>query len=268
MRCQTHREKFTDYLTGEMDDAQKDKVQVHLAECPECRKELESLTEIWTKLGVLQEELPSPQMRSRFYSMLEEYKEKEAEVTFKERFSQWAKGLWPKKPAMQAALSFGLLFFGIIIGNFFHFTPFRESEATVLRREVQSMRQTLAVSLMEQSSPTERLRGINLSYGMDTPDQKLLDKLLTTLNTDRSISVRLAAIDALYLFAEIPAVKDGIITSLSQQTSPMVQASLIDLMVSIREKRAVQALKNLMLMENVEEDIKSRAEIGIKQLSF
>ena len=268
MRCQNVRDRFPDYLTGEMEEGQKDKVQVHLAECPECRKELESLTEIWTKLGVIQEELPRPQVRSRFYSMLEEYKERESEVPFKERLGLWVQSLWPKKPAMQFVLSFGLLFVGIIIGSFFKFTPLRESETTILRREVQSMRQTLAVSLMEQSSPSERLRGVNLSYGMETPDQKLLDRLLTTLNTDPNISVRLAAVDALYLFAEMPVVKEGLLNSLSQQTSPMVQASLIDLMVSIREKRAIEALRSLLKMDHVEEDIKSRAELGIQQLSF
>jgi len=48
----------------------------------------------------------------------------------------------------------------------------------------------------------------------------------------------------------------------------MVQAALIDLMVSIRERKAVDALKSLLEQEGVNPEIKDRAEQGIQRLSF
>ena len=82
------------------------------------------------------------------------------------------------------------------------------------------------------------------------------------------MNVRLAAVEALYLFHDHPKVKKGLIDSLSRQSSPMVQAALIDLMVSIRERRAVDALKSLLEQEDLNPEIKDRAEKGIQRLSF
>jgi hypothetical protein len=157
---------------------------------------------------------------------------------------------------------------GFVIGNLWTIIPRQNALTTALVDEVRSMRQSLAVSLIDQELASERLQGINMSYTLVNPDQKLLDKLMSTLNTDPSVNVRLAAVDALYLFHNHPGVKEGLIDSLSQQSSPMVQASLIDLMVSIRERRAVDALKSLLDSEGVNPEIKDRAEQGIQQLSF
>lgn len=75
MKCEQIREKFADYLAGELDDKSLAEVCAHLADCPACREELEGLSAIWTKLGVLPKEQPSGALRSRFYEMLEGYKE-------------------------------------------------------------------------------------------------------------------------------------------------------------------------------------------------
>jgi HEAT repeat protein len=146
--------------------------------------------------------------------------------------------------------------------------PHKEAVNTALVDEVQTTRQSLAVSLIDKDSASERLQGINMSHTLVEPDDKLLDKLLSTLDSDPNVNVRLAAVEALYLFHDHPKVKKGLIDSLSQQSSPMVQAALIDLMVSIRERRAVDALKSLLEEEGVNPEIKDRAEQGIKRLSF
>jgi hypothetical protein len=61
-------------------------------------------------------------------------------------------------------------------------------------------------------------------------------------------------------------VRQGLIQSLSRQTSPLVQIALIDLIVELREKRATEALKELMTAEKINNEVKLRAEWGIQQL--
>jgi len=63
-------------------------------------------------------------------------------------------------------------------------------------------------------------------------------------------------------------VKDRIVQSLAGQESPLVQVALIDLLVGIREKRAVDAFKTLIQNEKLNPDVKKKAEFAIKQLSF
>lgn len=269
MNCHNIKNLFPDYLTGDLERDQKKDVQAHIADCLECRKELEDLTLTWNKLGVLEEELPNPHLRSRFYAALENYKEEweRARYGAKSRMGSWFQGWWPKKPAVQFALSCGLLIIGLAAGSLTRALPFNKGDTSTLRKEVELMRHTLAVSLLDQASPMERLKGVNLTYSMDKPQPKLINALLDTLNMDPSISVRLAAVDALYLFHNSPAVKTGLIQSLARQNSPMVQASLIDLIVSIRERKAVEALKSLLQKKGLNPDIKNRIEIGIQQLS-
>ncbi len=72
MTCEKTQEKFADYLTGDLDEAGRADVQGHILACASCRADLEDLTVVWAKLGVLPEEQPGGAVRSRFYAMLEE----------------------------------------------------------------------------------------------------------------------------------------------------------------------------------------------------
>jgi hypothetical protein len=272
MKCKTIKEKFVDYLTGELDDVSKEEVQGHVGACPSCREELESLSEIWTKLGVLPEEQPSTTLRSRFYAMLEAYKQglkrERPAASWHRILESWFARSWPRRPAFQFALSLAFLLVGLTAGYILNSNGKRVSEMTQLSQEFQAMRQTLALSLLEQASPTERLRGVSLSYEMEKPSEKILETLLYTLNNDPNNNVRLAAVDALYLFYNNPTVKEGLIHSLSKQTSPLVQVALIDLIVNMRERRAIDSLKQLIEDEKFNPDVRRRAEQGLQKLNY
>jgi len=71
MTCEKTQEKFADYLTGDLDEAGRADIQSHILACASCRADLEDLTVVWAKLGVLPEEQPGGAVRSRFYDMLE-----------------------------------------------------------------------------------------------------------------------------------------------------------------------------------------------------
>ena len=128
------------------------------------------------------------------------------------------------------------------------------------------MRQTIALSLLSQPSASERLQGVSYSTAVRNPSPKTLSALVNTLNTDSNPNVRLAAVEALYLFRNQPGVNDSLVGSLSIQSSPLVQVALIDLLVEIREQRASEALKALIKNEKLNPDVKKLAEQGIKQL--
>jgi HEAT repeat protein len=130
------------------------------------------------------------------------------------------------------------------------------------------MQQTLAISLLEKPSASERLQGVSISSRMNNPNSTTLEALLYTLNNDNNVNVRLAAVDALYLFYDNPRVKEGLLRSLQNQPSPLVQVALIDLIVNMRERQAVNALRSLLEDERLNPDVKEYAERGLQQLSF
>ena len=272
MKCKNIKGKFADFLINDLDDTFKKEVQSHLKSCTACREELESLSETWTKLEVLPEEHPSNGLRTRFYSMLEDYKKSlkhERKPSFLNRLiDAWHSSWWLRRPAFQAAFTLLVLMVGLAIGYILNLNGQSKAELARIRQEVQGMRQTLAVSLLDQSSPSERLKGISLSYQVENPDKKTIVALLETLNSDPNVNVRLAAVDALYLFYGNPDVKEGLIHSLSKQSSPLVQVALIDLIITMHERRSIEALKTLIQDEKLNPDVKQRAEQGIQQLGF
>jgi HEAT repeat protein len=130
------------------------------------------------------------------------------------------------------------------------------------------MQQTLAISLLDRPSANERLQGVTISARMDNPNAQTLEALLYTLNNDKNVNVRLAAVDALYLFYNYPGVKEGLLQSLKNQPSPLIQVALIDLIVNMRERQAVDSLRLLLEDERLNPDVKEYAERGLQQLSF
>jgi hypothetical protein len=271
MQCQDIKNRFPDFLIGDLDPKTKDEIQSHITLCASCREELENLSSIWSKLGVLPVEKPSDALRTRFYTMLEDYKERleqKKEQPFWKRFEGWFDHFWPRRPALQLSLSLLFLLVGVVVGYFLISTGQSSMELTNLRQEVQNMNKMLASSLLNQRSPSGRIKGIHLSYDLEEPEPEILDKLIYVLNNDSNINVRLAAVDALYLFRDEPLVRNGLIESLPQQSSPLVQIALIDLVTEIRESRAAEALKQLIQDERLNTYVKNRAEQSIQALSF
>jgi len=269
MKCEEIKGLFPNVLTGELDRKSRDEFEAHVGGCEGCREELARLSEIWTKLGVLPAEQPSGGLRDRFYVMLEAYKEgldsEAAAETGKRSRSFVFPRQWFHAPAFRFAASLVLLAAGAVAGAALSGS---RGEMARLRSEVDNIKRTAAVSLLQQPSPSERLLGVGYSAELREPGANMLGTLLQTLDTDPSVNVRLAAVDALYLFSSRPEVKEGVLRSLTRQESPIIQAALIDLLVDIRERKAVEALKTLIGNAALAPEIKKKAELGIRQLSF
>jgi len=266
MTCEKTQEMFADYLIGELDATGRADVQAHIAACAGCREDLENLTVVWAKLGVLPEEQPGDAVRSRFYAMLDDYKGKlEAEKkAARPRLADW---LSFRRPAFAAAFSAFLLLVGLGAGWLLKGNRPAEGRYASLSRELQDMRQQVALSLLNQPSATERIQGIGYSTEVRNPDDSTLAALFRAVDTDPNPNVRLAAVEALYLFRDRPEVRENLVKSLAIQPYPLVQVALIDFLVEIRETRAIDALKGLIEAGELTPEVKERAEQGLKQMT-
>jgi hypothetical protein len=140
-------------------------------------------------------------------------------------------------------------------------------ELSRLHAEVQSMRQVVTLSLLQQQSASERLAGVSWSQQMQHPDARVLEALIGTLNYDPNVNVRLKAIDALYGFSDRPVVRKGILEALDRHNSPLVQIALIDMVVQIRETQSRPSLRKLAGDGTVHDSVRKRAEWALQQLS-
>jgi len=264
MTCERTQERFADYLTGDLEEAGRAEVQAHIAGCASCREDLENLSLAWAKLGVLPEEQPGSAVRSRFYAMLEDYTSSQP-APDKARWTDW---LSFRRPAFAAAFSAFVLLVGVGAGWVLSRGRIGGPDYASLSREVQDMRQQMALSLLSQPSASERLQGVSYSAEVRNPNVTTLDALFKAVDTDPNPNVRLAAVDALYLFRDRPGVRESLVKSLSTQSYPLVQVALIDFLVEVRESRAVEALKKLIEAGELTPEVKQRAEQGLKQISL
>ena len=238
MSCERAREEL---LAGETRSAE---VEAHLNTCAACREE----AELWEKLGTLPDERPSPALRARFEKMLTGAERRPAAV--------W----W------QIAAAVLLVAAGWGAGRLVPSRPSAQGEMAQLRREVRDLREMVTLSLLQQSSASERLRGINLSYRLDKPDTELIDALLGALGHDPSPDVRLAAVDALRRYNGEAAVRRGLIESLRGQESPLVQIALIDALVETNGPGAAEVFRRLVEAPGAHEAVRERAGRGIDEL--
>jgi hypothetical protein len=124
----------------------------------------------------------------------------------------------------------------------------------------------VALSMLQQQSASDRLQGVSWSRRVES-DPQVIDALLHTLRYDTSVDVRLAALDALRRYADQGPVRSRIEDSLPNERSPLVQIALVDLMVDLRDKSAVEKLKAFERTPDLHPTVRQRVEWGIHQLN-
>ena len=128
------------------------------------------------------------------------------------------------------------------------------------------MRQLVALSLLQQQNASDRLRGVNYAYRVEQSDPQVLSALLTTLDHDSNVNVRLAAVDAVRNFTDNPVGRKGLVQALAKQDSPLVQIAILDQIVELHEKSAVTAIQFLLSGQDVNPDVRQRAQWALKRL--
>jgi hypothetical protein len=266
MTCDQVKEHIADYLAGVLSPTEAEELDEHFAGCAACKQETAALSETWEMLGLLEQEQPSAQLRARFYQSLESYREglesaapapARTPAPVKRRLFDWGWQGW--------AWSAALLVAGLGLGQSLGMRDRGRADLAGLQDEVHHMRQLVTLSLLEQQSASERLRGVDYAYRVDQSDTQVLSALLHAVNHDPNVNVRLAAVDALRKFSANPSVKGQLDQSLSKQ-EPLVQLALIDFMVDTRDKTGVPSLAALERSPDADKNVKEKAQWGLSQL--
>ena len=158
-----------------------------------------------------------------------------------------------------------LLLLGIGAGSRWDAFAGRGAEIRMLRQEVQSTRALVALSLLRQASPTDRLEGVTWGARAGQLDPTVLAALLATLDDDSSVNVRLAVADALSSSASSPQVRAGLLASLPRQKSPLVQIALIDALAQRRDAAATDLFRQLAGNDKLDAAVRERARWALQQ---
>ena len=263
MTCEEAKNRMTDYWSLTLGAAEEKEFSTHLASCETCRSEVSRVGALWQGLDLLPVEEPSGKVRERFYEMLGAYRQGLASAEARPARRWWT------QPAWQMAAAAAMLAVGLGVGYGVRDDKSRP-EMVQLREEVANMRQLVALSLMQQQSASERLRGVSWSYQVEPSDKEVLNALVTAVNHDPNVNVRLAAVDALRPFTGSPAThvaaRDAVIQALPRQTTPIVQVALIDFLAEMKERNAAPELRRLVSDPDIDSGVRKRAEWALERM--
>jgi anti-sigma factor RsiW len=268
MKCEQISELLPEYLQGNLSPGQRHNVEEHLEHCADCSEEVV----IWRKLSLLPVEQPSAGSRARFEAMLQAYqagRSNQPIAAFEKRpgISAWNVFRWLLSPLGAMAWSAALLAIGIYAGLHLTSPKAPSSDLAAMQSELTNMKQLVVLSMLQQQSATERLQGVTWSTREQQLDPQVLSALLHTLRYDGSVDVRLAALDALSRYARQPQIHKGVLDSLQEQQSPLVQVALIDLLLEWRDPDAAQRLQALQQTPNLNPTVRQRVEWAKSKLN-
>ncbi|MEQ8363661.1 MAG: HEAT repeat domain-containing protein [Cyclobacteriaceae bacterium] len=218
---------------------------------------LSNLSQLDDRMMAAPDAQPSMEVDSRFYAMLKEEQRKVSKSTFPFQWPEWS-ALAPR-----LALGMVLLIVGFA-GGYWMIKPQEQNDVASLTREVTDLKEMVMLSLLEKESATDRLKAVSLTSEMSQASKKVTEALIKTLNEDGNVNVRLAALDALRPYVRESNVRESIIRSIANQSSPMVQVALAELMVELQEKKSIKELRKLLEEEATPNDVKQRIEESIQ----
>jgi hypothetical protein len=139
-------------------------------------------------------------------------------------------------------------------------------QIAAMRTEMHDLREMVSLSLMQQQSASERLKGVTWTGQLDQPSGEIVSALLDALMHDPNVNVRLSTIDALERFASRDDVRRGTIEAVESQPSPLVQIALIDFMVKTNERESAATLRRIAMDPQANDAVRARAAWGLQQL--
>lgn len=277
MECGFDKTLLTLWLHDQLTEDERAKVDAHVTSCAECQQELTTHQHLWE----LMEELPSPEPPAgtlvRFNAILDVYKGSGAGqgrgMAIIARIIQF----FTLQPAFVMAYSLLLVVVGIGLGHWLNTSTSApaavapasdKKQLEELTAQVSDMREMMMKSLLQNPSASERIRGVGYASEITRVNHGVIDALLTTLNNDQNVNVRLMTLEALTHYAADPAVRQGLVASILQQESPLVQAALADVMLKLQERNAVRPFKKLLQQKNLNSLVRTKIESAITRLSL
>lgn len=251
MKCNEVEINLPEYIDGKLDKTTSELVSEHLETCDSCRK--------------VHAELKS------FLKFTDSFPEIEPPKGMKEEFLEMADlersplGKTIRIPVWTRVAAMILIVFGTFATGYF--TGSRKSEVSELKTEMGQLKQDVLLAGLRDYSGPQKIEAVYSLKTAGIADETLVSVLVHTMNTDKNVNVRLAAINALSeMMDKNESVKTELIHSLSVQDNPLLQISLIQVLTESGVKEAKDEIESISNNENTNKEVRSYAKDMIKTI--
>jgi hypothetical protein len=256
MDCKDFEGFMMDYAAGEIDCNNLKLLISHMETCEKCRVEYGQIKTINETFDMLPDLYPDFNINSfRNYELMNK---PEVDV----RPSRLMKILIP------AGIAASIIIFisGFLAGKTRTQNNLKDQEIANLKAEVNETKNLVVLSLIKQQSASKRIQAASYAEKLDELQPEVLDALLHSLNNDQSTNVRLASLEALSKYTDDPSIRTELIKAFDQESDPVIQVNMINLMVLLNEKSSATILQRLVNDNNTDTLVKDQARKGLEIL--
>ncbi len=270
MECHEVEQLMVDYLDGLIGPAMRNPIDEHMATCAHCRQVKQEYEMMFHTMNNPVMEKPGPALREKFDIMLQSELNIAATTSIlKEDKSKTPAHVKSMSVILRIAASVILVALGVFIGSRLtpgNVQPKSSAEIADLKSEVKEMKEALMFNLLNDESASERIKAVNYAEEMGNGDQKIINAMFNTLNNDKNLNVRLAALYSVAKFASSQSVRDSMVASLSKQTEPIMQIVLINMLAERKESKAIGPIREILLNKKTMKPVKDIAQKGLRLL--
>jgi anti-sigma factor RsiW len=250
--------QLIDYIDGKLTETERQAVEQELVRNDKAYKMYEQLKEVMHAMDNAPKFEPSSKLRRDFDEILK------SEITSSTKTSRV---IFFQPAFYRIAAALALLIIGGGIGFWISKQNDQQQEIAKIKREMEATKLMMMALIDNHQSASQRIQGVNVALTIKDADDDVVKALAKRMNEDPNTNVRLAALDALSKFHQEPLVRRILIDALSKQKDPMVQISLIQLMVKMKEKSVVNDLKRIVDDAGSMKAVKDEAYSGLLKLS-
>ena len=241
------------YYAGESSQEEEEQLRISLKSKELLPEDLQADAELFTMMEALSTDSMNKEI---------ELPTEEPKVVRIEQHSQGINLNW----TMRIAAGFSILVIGVFAGWFIGNQNGENSDVAELRQDINEMKQLVALTQLRKESASERIMATYEFKKLDSASDEILDALIYTFNNDANANVKNAAAEALFKFGNNDKVRKAFINGLNNQSDPVLQIKLIDMLVGLDEKRALPKLQEMMQRETQMKVVKQKAAQGIGKL--
>jgi len=263
MKCEEVEERMIDYLDNKLDENIRKEIEKHLESCERCLDEMNNTQQVMHLISEDVMKKPDDSMRINFYHML--HKQISRNEDTRPLMLNTIPIPWYNHSVYRIAAGFALLICGTLLGLIIHsgiISSSNKQELAQLHSEVAALKQTAMFTMLKEESSSDRIQAVNYVTDLENPDEAVIEVLVKTLNHDKNVNVRMASAYALAKFADKRSVCDSLVKSLAVQDDPILQITLINILLDRREKSALKPIQQIITNKNTLKEVKAVAEKG------
>jgi hypothetical protein len=252
MKCEEAKINIPEFIDGKLDESSRRAMENHIESCESCSEIYTEIKSFLRYTDSLPEIEPPKDMKDEFMLMAE------LEGT-DEKIRSLFVPAWIKAAAMII----------VVLGTFAvgYFAGADKTDSQLLMAEMNELKQQVLLAGLRDYSGPQKIEAVYSVASMGETNTNLVDALVYTLNSDKNINVRLAALNVLSgMMTKNEKVKTELINALVIQDNPLIQISLIQILTESGVKEAKENIELISNKDETDQNVKDYAANMIKTI--